>query len=237
MSATGRAGGVFVTGTDTGIGKTFVTSALVRALVRRGIAAAGMKPVATGAMRVAGALVNDDALALQAAAGSAPPYADVNPYVFAPPVAPHLAATAADIRIDFEVIHAAWRRLSRHAEFIVVEGVGGWLVPLNETGTVADLARHLDLPVLLVVGLRLGCINHALLTARAIENAGSRLLGYVCSCVDPAYAGVNETVAALQTRIVAPCLGVVPHCARADHEPVDAALAGLAARMHADAIA
>ncbi len=203
--------GVFVSGTDTGIGKTHVSAALLRALRRKDIAAIGMKPVASGCESTSSGLRNEDALALIEAAGIELRYEDVNPYAFADPIAPHLAAADAGVTIDPQFIVEACERMRRDAEFVVVEGVGGWLAPLGDALMQADLARALDLPVLLVVGLRLGCLNHALLTAHAIEADGCRLIGWIGNRIDADMLRVEDNIETLKARIQAPLLGIVEH--------------------------
>ncbi|TAN52051.1 MAG: dethiobiotin synthase [Methylococcaceae bacterium] len=210
--------GFFVTGTDTGVGKTWVSVALLRALRRAGVPAVGMKPVATGCRMREGVLVNDDALLLQANGALVLDYRQVNPYAFAPAVAPHIAAKLAGERIDYAVIAEQYNCLQEIAGMVVVEGVGGWLVPLNETEDVAGLAGRLGLPVILVVGLRLGCINHALLTAKAIVAAGCVLAGWVGNTLDPAMDYAAENLAALAECVHAPCLAVLPYVTDAMRE-------------------
>jgi len=200
--------GYFVTGTDTGVGKTLVSRALLHRLRHTSTAVAGFKPVASGCHLTAEGLRNADALALQQASSVAVPYATVNPYAFAPPVAPHLAAQAAGVTIDCAFIQRSIAAVP--AEQIVVEGVGGWLVPLNEQQTVADLAQLLALPVVLVVGLRLGCINHALLTATAIQARGLEIVGWVANQIDPALSFCEENIAAIDARVDAPLLMRIP---------------------------
>jgi len=216
---------LFVTGTDTGVGKTYASVALLRALRRHGERAVGMKPVASGCRETAQGLCNDDADALIAASDPAPPYASCNPYALAPPIAPHIAAREAGIEIALDRIIAAYRELAAMADRVVVEGVGGWAVPLSDALMQADLVRALDLPVVLVVGLRLGCISHALLSARAIRADGSVLAGWIANRVDPAMARADENLAALRARIDAPLLGVLAHAS----EPNDADIEALAA--------
>ncbi len=203
--------GFFVTGTDTGIGKTRFCVQLVKALRARGEQVAVMKPVASGAREIGGVLRNDDALALLAAAGHEQAYATCNPFCFEPPIAPHVAAREAGMRIDLQRIENLARDLSRQADWLVVEGVGGWRVPLDASADVATLARCLQLPVVLVVGLRLGCINHALLTAEAIRADGVRLLGWVANHVDPAASHVGEMIEAIDARIGVPRLASMAH--------------------------
>lgn len=202
---------LFVTGTDTGIGKTYVSVALIHALRAAGKRVLAMKPVASGCEKTPDGLRNGDALALQAAASERRPYADINPYAFEPPLAPHIAAACAGTTIDMELIARHCNSLAQTADVVVVEGVGGWYVPLDETHTLADLARHLRARVILVVGMRLGCINHALLTATAIEHAGLSVSGWIANTIDPRMDALEENLAALKTRIAAPCLGRLPY--------------------------
>ena len=205
--------GVFVTGTDTGVGKTLAACALLHALARRGLRTAAMKPVAAGSTASATGLLNEDVAQLSAAATVNAPLALVNPYCFAPPIAPHLAADAAGVRIDIAAIVAAFRQLSAMADRTVVEGVGGFCVPLNTREDTADLAQALGLPVVLVVGLRLGCLNHALLTAQAIRARGLRLAGWIANHLDPTMDAAAGNVAALGARLTAPCIGEIPYAA------------------------
>lgn len=213
--------GVYITGTDTGAGKTLVAASLVAALNTRGVRSAGMKPVASGSAASAHGLRNADAELLLAQSarrenGTPFDYAQINPYAFADPIAPHLAAADAGIAIALEPIIAAYETLALATQCVVVEGVGGWLAPLGAQTLQADLVRALRLPVILVVGLRLGCINHALLSARAISDDGCKLLGWIGSAVDPAMLRREDNIATLRERIAAPCLGVLPHVNEAD---------------------
>ncbi len=189
--------GVFVTGTDTGVGKTLVCTELLHAAMRAGRRSVGMKPIASGATRTKDGLRNDDALALWRAAGESTPYDQVNPYCFEAPIAPHLAAAQAGATIDFATIERGARHLGQNADWLVVEGVGGWLAPLSVTETIQDLALTLALPVLLVVGLRLGCLNHAALSYRAICASGLPFAGWIGSQIDPAMLRVEENLATL----------------------------------------
>ena len=204
-----NSGGYFVTGTDTEVGKTVVTLGLMKAFQRAGQTVLGMKPVASGCARTPAGLRNPDALDIQAAGSLAADYALVNPYAFEPAIAPHLAAVEAGARIRFDRISGAFDVLRRQASVVLVEGVGGWRVPLGEDGDVADLAGRLGLPVILVVGLRLGCINHALLSAESIRARGSTLAGWVGNSVDRDLARRAQNVQAIAERIDAPCLGEV----------------------------
>lgn len=202
--------GWFVTGTDTGVGKTRIAVSLLRGLNAGGRRAVGMKPAATGGIVHAGHLVNDDALALRAASSGPPPYALVNPYVYPDPVSPHLAAAAAGDTIVFGRIMDAFHELCASAPYLVVEGAGGWLVPLNGQQTMEDLARLMHLPVVLVVGMRLGCINHALLSHRAIRGAGVPFAGWVANHVDPVWRDAASSLSTL-TAALGPPLAVVPY--------------------------
>ncbi len=197
--------GLFVTGTDTGVGKTRVAVALIHALRARGLRVAAMKPVSAGSPP---GELNEDVAALLQAADVEADLCDVNPYAFADPVAPHIAAQQAGIRIDLEVVVAAYSRLAAAADVVVVEGAGGWRVPLNNRDDMADLAQRLGLPVVLVVGLRLGCLSHALLTVESITHRQLPWAGWVGNHIDPAMAFQHENVAALHARLPAPCLGV-----------------------------
>lgn len=201
----------YVTGTDTGIGKTLASCALLYRLRAHGLRAAGMKPVASGCVRIDGVWRNEDALALQAAGESGIDYADINPFALEQPLAPELAARDAGIEVTLAPILDAYARLSAQADALVVEGVGGWAAPLSATLMQADLVRALRLPVVLVVGLRLGCLNHALLSARAIAADGLTLAGWIGSHVDPAMARVEDNIAMLRHRLPAPCWGVLPY--------------------------
>lgn len=205
--------GFFVTGTDTEIGKTFATCTLLRQLGGSGLRVAGMKPVASGCVRnAAGELDNEDVLAHAAASTVSAPRTLTNPYAFLPPISPHLAAAQAGVNIDLALLRERYQQLAALADIVLVEGAGGWLAPLDEQHSMADLARALELPVILVVGVRLGCLNHALLTVRAIEASGLRLAGWLANCVDPAMRALEDNLAYLDAHIGAPCLGVIPYC-------------------------
>lgn len=214
--------GYFVTGTDTGIGKTLIACALLHAFTRRGRRAVGMKPVAAGTSAAAGEWGNEDVAALAAAGNVAVEPAWISPYRFALPAAPHIAAREEDVAIDFAAIERSYARLRAAAEVVVVEGVGGFRVPLTERADAADLAVRLGLPMILVVGLRLGCLNHALLTAEAIAARGLRLAGWVANRIDPQMAKASANVAALRERVAAPLLAEVPFAARPDAAEVAA---------------
>jgi len=223
--------GCFVTGTDTGIGKTRVSAGLLKALAKSGMKSVGMKPIASGAEQTPAGLRNEDALALQAAASLKRDYALVNPYCFAPPVAPHLAAREAGIEIQLDTLRAAYGELCQEADAVVVEGVGGWQVPLSETLELPDLAREFGLPVLLVVGMRLGCLNHALLTARAIRADGLELLGWVANAIDPDFQRPEANLATLQAELGAPLLGQLGYAPKARAESIAESLTEACRRL------
>ena len=201
----------YVTGTDTGIGKTLASCALLHALRRHDLRAAGMKPVASGCERIDGEWRNADALALQAAGEPGIAYADINPFALEHPLAPELAARDAGVEVSLLPILAAHARVADNADALIIEGVGGWSAPLSASLMQADLVRALRLPVLLVVGLRLGCLNHALLSARAITADGAHLAGWIASHVDPDMERVEDNIEMLRARLPAPCWGVLPH--------------------------
>ena len=203
--------GYFVTGTDTGVGKTVVTLGLMAYLQEQGKTVVAMKPVASGCEWRAGGLVNDDALQLQRHASVALPYAQVNPYAFEPPIAPHIAASRTGVSISIDTLRTACDRLAARADCVLVEGVGGWQVPLNGDETLADLAAALGLGVILVVGIRLGCLNHALLTAESILASGCVPAGWVANRLPPPGTdAAEENITALKSRLSFPFLGDVP---------------------------
>lgn len=225
-----RPRGWFITGTDTGVGKTLSSSALLEALGQAGIRAIGMKPVASGAEPDAtGMLVNDDVAHLQAASRIEAPASALCPYLFRLAIAPHLAAVAEGREIALEPILAAYAALRQRADTVVVEGVGGFRVPLSPGFDTADLAQALGLPVILVVGMRLGCLNHALLTIEAIQARGLTLAGWVASSIDPDMLAAAANLDTLHRYIDAPLLGHVPYLP----EP-DADRQRLAAARHLD---
>ncbi len=212
MTDTSRA--YFVVGTDTGVGKTYIASALIRYFAAQGTQVVGMKPVASGCeLGIQGAwenqLVNEDMAALHAASNVKADLDLINPYRFAPAIAPHIAAEQAGISIDTNLILQRYQTLQNMAQLVIVEGAGGFFVPLNDAETIADLAVKLDAPIILVVGMRLGCINHALLTVEAIKTRGLTLAGWVANCIDADMPVFEENLASLRQRIAAPCLAVV----------------------------
>lgn len=208
--------GFFIAGTDTGVGKTLIASALIHHFAQAGWRAAGMKPVAAGCERVGAHLLSEDVVSLRAAGNVDIPLEVVNPYAFAPPLAPHIAAEADGVRIELNNIHEAFKKAADAVDILVVEGVGGFRVPLNDQEDTADLASRLGLPVILVVGMRLGCLNHALLTVESIAAHGLKLAGWVANCIDPAMEAQKENLSILDKRISAPCLGVVSYQPVAD---------------------
>ena len=208
--------GFYVTGTDTGIGKTHSSAALLHALRARGLRATGMKPGASGCERIDGAWKNADALALLDASDPRPAYADCNPFALPLPLAPELAARDAGVDVGLQAILDAHARLAASADAVVVEGVGGWAAPLSSSLMQADLVRALELPVVLVVGLRLGCLNHARLTARAIVDDGCELIGWIANHVDAAMDRQDENFELLTARMPVPCWGRIPYDATLD---------------------
>jgi dethiobiotin synthetase len=212
---------LFVTATDTGAGKTLVACALLRALKRQGHRVCGFKPVAAGGIDTATGRCNEDVLALQQAAATKEPYAALNPCLLQLPAAPHLAAAAEQRRIRIAELDAAHAALAARYEVIVAEGAGGWLVPLDEVWTLGEWVAERDWPVVLVVGMRLGCLNHALLSAEAITRR-TRLAGWIANTLPPAMPLLRENIATLERRFAAPLLGVIP-----EHADVKAAAAAL----------
>jgi len=216
--------GYFITGTDTGVGKTLVACALLHAFARAGWRVVGMKPVAAGATRSAERLINDDVAELRAASTVVCGLEQINPYCFEPAIAPHIAAAQAGVTIDLNQIVRAHALLAAQADKVIVEGAGGFCVPLNRHEDGADLARLLGLPVILVVGVRLGCLNHAVLTAHAVRAHGLRLAGWIANRIDPAMPAAHENVAALVERLAAPFLGAVEFMAAPDSRQIAAQL-------------
>ncbi len=216
---------VFITGTDTGVGKTWVTLALMAAWQARGLVVNGMKPVASGSEWRDGRLSNEDARQIHAQCSLPVAYEQVNPYAFAEPIAPHVAAAKAGISVELETLAVAYQSLAAGADRVVVEGVGGWRVPLAADVQTEDLVRRLDLAVVLVVGLRLGCINHALLTADAIAAAGLPCAGWLGNEVGRDYAEQQATVDYLRGQLPARCLGIVPWMAHFDAPALGARIA------------
>ncbi|RDI42425.1 dethiobiotin synthase [Aquicella lusitana] len=201
---------LFVAGTDTDAGKTYISTGLLRAFHHAGLSSLGIKPVASGCFQDGTHVFNRDALLLQQASSIKLSYEKINPFAFLPPIAPHLAAQQAGIALNREKLsHGIHAALNSPAYFCLIEGAGGWHVPLNDTETLADLVMHHRWPVLLVVGMRLGCLNHAILTCKAIQQSGVTLIGWIANCIDPGMAYCQENIAALQKWLSAPLLGIV----------------------------
>lgn len=210
MTAKSRGRSFFVTGTDTGVGKTLASAALTRALVTRGLRVAVMKPIASGSDPTPEGPRNSDALTLMAVANVAAPYEVVNPYCFLPPVSPHIAAQEAHVTIDLALLRSRFDSLASASDCVVVEGAGGWLAPISATATMADLAAALGLPVLVVIGLRLGCLNHALLTRESLASRGVPFAGWIANAIDPHFDRPAENLATLTHRLGEPPLAHVP---------------------------
>ena len=202
--------GYFITGTDTGVGKTTVTLGLMQALQQQGRSVAAMKPVAAGCELTAAGLRNGDALQLQQQASMELDYELINPYAFEPAIAPHLAADQAGIAIDTKEILNIYKEIEKNSDLVLVEGVGGWQVPLNEDETLADMVRLMGLEVIMVVAIRLGCLNHALLTAQSIRAAGCTLAGWVANQLPAAPECAQENINSIKSRVSSPLLGVLP---------------------------
>ncbi len=204
----------FIAGTDTDVGKTTIAAGLLYAARLAGLSTAAVKPVASGCERTEQGLRNSDALALLAECSLALDYATVNPFAFEPAIAPHIAAREAGVELTAaRLIEAVQPVMARQAGVTLVEGAGGWRVPLNAREHLSALPAALGLPVILVVGVRLGCINHALLSAEAIARDGLALAGWVANIIDPATSRLDDNLATLAELLPAPCLGQVPRLA------------------------
>jgi dethiobiotin synthetase len=206
-----KTSGFFITGTDTEVGKTWFTLALMRAFQIKGMTVAGMKPIATGCEETVAGLRNTDALSILAQSSTMYDYATINPYAFKPPIAPHIAAARAGEEIDIKRIASAYVMLCKQNDVVIVEGIGGWRVPLTGGESLVDLVRALHLPVILVVGLRLGCINHTLLTAETIVSDGLVLAGWAACQINSFYLETDRTLHTLIESVPAPLLGVLPY--------------------------
>ena len=222
----------FIAGTDTGVGKTTVASGLLLAFAQRGHRAAGMKPVAAGYS--ADRLTNDDAELLRICSVAGLRYQDVNPYLLKAPTSPHIAARLEHQTIEWPPIADAFAKIRAAAEVILVEGVGGWYVPLSPELMSADIPKRLDLPTILVAGIRLGAINHTLLTAQAIRADGCYCCGWIANIVDPHYGYARETIDTLVTHLAAPCLAEVPWIANPTPQAVAHALASVPSQLERD---
>lgn len=216
----------FVTGTDTGVGKTLVSAALLHAAKAAGLRTIGMKPVASGCDQTPEGLRNEDALALQAAMTESLPYEQINPIALEPAIAPHIAAVQAGRQLSAQRLVGLCRGLQmRPADFMLIEGAGGWRVPLNDRETYARVPQEMDLPVILVVPLQLGCINHALLSAEAIRADGLKVAGWIANRIGPEPMSVEpENLQYLRTHMAAPLIGELPWQAEPDHEALSAHL-------------
>lgn len=212
--------GYFITGTDTECGKTEITLGVMQWLQSQQLNVAGMKPIASGCEVTTEGLRNDDADRILKQSSGSLTYSQINCYSFQPAIAPHIAAAEAAVDIDFEVIKRAADQLSQQSDRLVIEGVGGWRVPLGRDGALSDLALALDLPVILVVGLKLGCINHALLTAESIQASGGKLVGWVGNHVEASMSVADENIQTLRSEIAVPCFGIVPNLAKPTAEEI-----------------
>lgn len=213
----------FITGTDTDAGKTLVTTGLLVAAKNLGLTTAALKPVAAGCEQTNEGLRNSDALQLQAAMTASLPYEQINPIALKAAIAPHIAAQQEKRSLSSDRLTGFCRSVFNSANVTLVEGAGGWRVPINPRETMADLAKNLQLPVILVVGMRLGCLNHALLTFEAIVRDGLQVAGWVANCIDGDMPALAENIDSLHTRLPVPCLGVVPHLAQPSAEQAAAA--------------
>lgn len=209
----------FVTGTDTGVGKTFASCALLRAFAQQGQRSLGMKPIAAGCEIINGHLVSDDALQLLAAGNVVATPQDITPYAFAPPIAPHIAAQETGQIIEIASIVENLHILQKRADVVIVEGVGGFCVPINKQQTTADLAITLNLPVILVVGMRLGCLNHALLTAQAIRHCGLHLAGWIANNLPPDMPQLMNNILILEELLKSPLLATLAYTPAAQQAP------------------
>jgi dethiobiotin synthetase len=207
----------FITGTDTNVGKTLIAAGLLIAAKNRGLTTAALKPVAAGCENTSEGLRNSDALLLQSVITQPLLYDQINPYALEAAIAPHIAAQQEKRSLSVDRLSGFCRGVLSSADFTLLEGAGGWRVPINARETLADLAKNLQLPVIMVVGIRLGCINHALLTFEAIVRDGVPVAGWVANCVDADMPVLQENIDSLRARLPVPCLGVVPFLV--DHSP------------------
>ena len=201
----------FVTGTDTGIGKTFITCILMNYINSQQKKVIGMKPIAAGADEINGQVANEDVLLLKKECNFQLNLDEINTYYFPEPIAPHIAAIKNKIDIDSNNIKIHAQNLKRRTDFLFIEGAGGYLVPLNENETIADLVDALNIPVILVVGIKLGCINHSLLTVEAILRRGQKLFGWIANIVDKDMLVADENISSLKQRIKQPLIGTIPY--------------------------
>ncbi|MFD1260268.1 dethiobiotin synthase [Entomomonas asaccharolytica] len=202
----------FITGTDTEIGKTTIACGLLAAAKAKGLTTAAVKPVASGCEKTLEGLRNEDALALWEQCSTPLEYSEINPLAFQPAIAPHIAAQEAKVNLSItNLLPTVLATLKKAADFNVIEGAGGWRVPLNDNEYLSDLAKNLKIPVVLVVGIRLGCVNHALLTKQAIEQDGLQVIAWVANIIDANTSRLDENIQTLHTHLALPCLGVVPY--------------------------
>jgi dethiobiotin synthetase len=202
--------GYFIAGTDTDVGKTRVTTGLIAGFREQGLRVSGMKPVAAGVVSTENGFFNDDVIKIADISGQNAGDINLNPYSLPEPLSPNIAAEHAGISIDLEVIRRHYLSLAQESDVVVVEGAGGWLVPISDRLTMADVAATLGLPVILTVGLRLGCLNHSLLTAQAIRQQGLKIAGWVGNHIDPSFAAGEENIRCLATRLASPPLALLP---------------------------
>ena len=210
----------FITGTDTGVGKTEITLALMKGLQDKGHRVNAMKPIATGGEKKGDGLVNDDALRLQSQSSSAIEYKYINPYIYEPAIAPHIAAQSAGETIEVSRVKDNFGKLCSSSDYTLVEGIGGWHVPINKHQSTVDIAKQINLPIIMVVGFRLGCLNHALLTYQAIKLARLRCVGWVANTIDPNLERMQENYTALKERLDCPCIGAIPYISQPKTEDI-----------------
>jgi dethiobiotin synthetase len=216
--------GFFITGTDTDVGKTWICLGLIEALKQQDKKVGVMKPVSAGCEKTVDGLRNEDAMLLQQQSNVTLDYDEINPYAFEPAIAPHIASETTGIRIDIETIYQHFQAIRAKSDCVIVEGAGGWRVPLNDFQTMADVARRLQLPVVLVVGMRLGCLNHALLSVESIRTADLPLAGWIANLLDPHMSRIEENIETLSRMIDAPLLGRIPHLEKLDAKRIAAQL-------------
>ncbi|MFN7097813.1 MAG: dethiobiotin synthase [Gammaproteobacteria bacterium] len=203
---------LFITGTDTNIGKTYVSCGILKWLNNAGFSTIALKPLASGCQQTHAGLINEDACALQAAASIYMPLSRINPLAFEPPVAPHIPAEQHNIQLTANlIVQQCQTTLATQADYYVIEGVGGWLMPINTKETMADVALQLQAKIILVVGMRLGCLNHALLTYQAIKQKNCSIVGWIANCIETNMLYQAENIAMLQQQIAAPLLGIIPY--------------------------
>lgn len=216
--------GYFITGTDTDVGKTVVSLCLIQHFKSLENRVACMKPISAGCYSTEDGLRNEDAVRLQQASSPKLPYELINPYAYEPPIAPHIAAEKQGVVIDKQHIKSCYQKIAAQSDLVIIEGAGGWLVPVSDRETMADIAAELQLPVILVVGLRLGCLNHALLTTSSIEHMGLHFTGWIANHLDPDMLNQQDNIESLQRRITAPLLGTVAYQQNIQQNPYQIAL-------------